>query len=165
MSDVALTGRLREIFEKRDNTFKKWDDAYVLIESEVSSLVSSFEDIKKIENPQFQDLTIKFYSIHLCNYFYFRVRKLLVDRNRNLDVSKLLTNGFSNISNTPSSAVMGDLLSYLVNDNRKITDLLCDYNKILTLRNKFAHGASSEADVPMTTDEYKRIFEEIKSLE
>ena len=164
MSDIPLTGRFREIHNKREEIFEKWNAAYRLIQEEVTSLISAFDDIERISNPQFQDLTIKFYSIHLCNFFYFHVRKLLVEKNRTNDTAKLLTNGFSNSSNTPSCSVMCDLLSYLVNDERKIRDLSEDYKKVYELRNKFAHGASSETVIPMTMNEYKRIFEEIQSL-
>ena len=69
-----------ELYKKRKDTFEKWDVAYNLVKSEVTALISSFDEIKKIPNPQFQVLTLNFYCIHLCNFFYFHVRKLLVDR-------------------------------------------------------------------------------------
>ena len=94
------------IENKRKKTFSEWDTAYNTIKTELESLILSIDDIKTIPNPQFQDLTLKFYCIHLCNFFYFHVRKVLVTRNSGTDIEKLLTNGFSNTSNK---------LRYLVN--------------------------------------------------
>ena len=154
-----------DLSEKRTANFKKWEKAYNLIKTEVTSLISSFEEIKKIANPQFQTLTLNFYCIHLCNYFYFHVRKLLLDKNKLGEVSKLLTNGFSNVSNTPSIAVMSDLLSYLViDDNNKMKNLIDEYKKINELRNKFAHGASSETHYSISFDEFEKIFTDVSNI-
>ena len=154
-----------EILEKRNVTFEKWENAYNLVKSEVKDLISSFNEIRKIPNPQFQTLTLNFYSIHLCNYFYFHVRKLLVDKNNGQEVSKLLTNGFSNVSSTPSPTVMNDILSYLiVDDKERIISLKDEYKKIYELRNKYAHGASSETNYSITFDEYKKIFDDISKI-
>ena len=110
-------------------------------------------------------MTLNFYSIHLCNYFYFHVRKLLVDKNNGQEVSKLLTNGFSNVSSTPSPTVMNDILSYLiVDDKERIISLKDEYKKIYELRNKYAHGASSETNYSITFDEYKKIFDDISKI-
>lgn len=161
---MAAISKCEEIAQKRNDAFLKWDVSYSRIKIEVESLISSFDDITRIPNPQFQDLTIKFYCIHLCNYFFFRIRKLLVDKNINCETKKLLLNGFSNPSNTPSPTVMNDLLSYLVQDDDTLRSLCEDYKKIQELRNKYAHGASNETNYSITIDEFKRIFEDVSSL-
>lgn len=164
MDSSTPSSRCCEIQKKRDSTFKKWDEDYNLIKSEVEALILSFDDMRRIVNPQFQDLTIKFYCIHLCNFFYFHIRKLLIDKNRGCDIEKLLTNGFSNPSSTPSTTVMSDLLSYLVVDDNTLRNLCDEYKKIQELRNKYAHGASSETKLSITMDEYKQIYEDVNAL-
>lgn len=154
-----------ELSNKRNEAFKKWDTAYNLVKTELESLISSFDDMKNIQNPQFQDLTLKFYCIHLCNYFYFHVRNLLVKKNKGSEILKLLQNGFSNVSNTPSITVMNDLLSYLISDDeRKLRNLKDEYKKVNELRNKFAHGASNETNFSITFDEFNQIYEDIKNI-
>ncbi len=159
----SITKR-NEIDENRKKIFVEWEKSHDLIKTEVEALISSFENIKTIPNPQFQDLTIKFYCIHLCNYFLFHIRKLLVDKNKNSEAEKLLLNGFTNTSNTPSPTIMYNLLSFLVRNDDTLNFLCDSYKKIQELRNKYAHGASNETSLSITTDEYKKIYDEITSL-
>ena len=163
MSTLATEAR-NAIDKKRNETFAEWEKSYNLIKTEVDSLISSFDDVKKIANPQFQDLTLKFYCIHLCNFFYFHIRKLLVDKNKDDAVAKLMLNGFTNTSNTPSSLVMNNLLSYLVNDDELLNSLCEEYKKIQELRNKYAHGASNQTILSISFDEFKKIYEDVSLL-
>lgn len=152
------------IANKRKKTFSDWKTAYNTIKTELESLILSIDDIKTIPNPQFQDLTLKFYCIHLCNFFYFHVRKVLVTRNSGTDIEKLLTNGFSNTSNTPSESVMNDILSYLITEEEKLSKLKEEYKKIRELRHKYAHGDSAGTSFSITTDEFKSIYNDISTL-
>lgn len=155
---------LIELNKKRNKLFEEWDEAYNTIKSELDSLISSFEDIRKIPLPEFQDLTIKFYTIHLCNFFFFHIRKLLVEKNSGNETLKLFRNAFSNPSNTPSPASMNDLLSYLISDENSLQTLCGYYKKIQEIRNKYAHGASNETTLNITMDEFKTIYEDVKTI-
>lgn len=153
-----------ELDEKRKKTFSEWENAYNTISSELESLIDSLDEIKKIDNPVFQDLTLKFYTIHLCNFFFFHIRKVLVDRNIDNDTGKLLLNSFSNPSNIPSPPVMNHLLSYLIFDEFELRRLCEFYKKIQELRNKYAHGASNETSFNITMDEFREIYESVKKI-
>ena len=153
-----------ELDKKRQETFSKWENAYNTISSELESLIDSLDEIKKIDNPVFQDLTLKFYTIHLCNFFFFHIRKVLVDRNIDNEISKLLLNSFSNTSNIPSPSVMNQLLSYFISDEFELKKMCDFYKKIQELRHKYAHGASNETSLNITMDEFRDIYESVKKI-
>lgn len=162
--DDGKTDFKRKLCKDRQETFEDWEKAYSRTKSEIESLINSFDAIKTIPNPVFQDLTIKFYTIHLCNFFVFHVRKILIDRNKQTKTQNILRSNFSNPSNTPSPSVMNNLLDYLIEDADLLQCLSEYYKKIQTIRNKYAHGASAETSFNITMDEFKEIFVKIQTL-
>lgn len=153
-----------DVKKKRNDYFDKWDAAYNQTKNEIDELINNFDEIKKLANAITQDLTINFYTIHLCNFFFFHVRKRLVEKCRNKDGEYFLTNGFSNNSWLPPDSIMDQLLSFLINDVNTFRDYREKYIKILKIRNKYAHGATNEATSTLTFDEYKTIYEDILKI-
>lgn len=152
------------INDKRAEAFTKWDESYSIVRSEVSDLISCFDAIKAVPNPAFQDLSIKFFSIHLCNYFVFHVRKALISKLSACKCDEVLMNGFSNPSNTPTASVMANLLSYLIDDEAQLEDFVDSYKILYEIRNKYAHGASNETNLSITYDQFKKIFDDTQKL-
>lgn len=158
------TDFVKELDKKREDIFNGWEKTYNQTKSELKSLIGSFDKIKTIPNPEFQDLTLKFYTIHLCNFFLFHIRKILVDQNKDTKVQNLLRNIFSNPSNIPTPSTMNDLLAYLIKDIDLLQHLTESYKKIQEIRHKYAHGASNETNLNITMDEFKEIFDNIQKI-
>ena len=79
--------------KKRSEYFDKWDKAYNKTLEEVNRIVNNLDYIKKNDDPIFQDMSLKFFSIHLANFFYFHVRKKLIEKGINKQDEKLLLTG------------------------------------------------------------------------
>lgn len=153
-----------DVKKKRQEYFEKWNKAYNQTKSEIDELICNFDEIRKLENGIAQDLTINFYTIHLCNFFFFHIRKKLVEKCSNKDTEYFLTNGFSNNSWLPPDSIMDQLLSFLIKDEDTFRDYREKYIKILKIRNKFAHGATNEATSTLTIDEYITIYNDVLKL-
>lgn len=153
-----------DVKKKRQEYFDGWKIAYEQTKNEIDELLSSFDEIRKLENAITQDLTINFYTIHLCNFFFFHVRKKLVAECLDKDAEYFLTNGFSNNSWLPPESIMDQFLSFLIDDEAIFRSYREKYKKILKIRNKYAHGATNETTLTLTFDEYKTIYEDVLKL-
>ncbi|MCI7589589.1 MAG: HEPN domain-containing protein [Spirochaetia bacterium] len=153
-----------DLYRERSEYFEKWDKAYSRTLDEVNQIVDNLDYLKRNEHPVFQDLSIKFFSIHLANFFYFHIRKKIVDKNLSTQIEKLLLTGFNNESFLPSVKLMDQYLSYLEVEEKDFLYFHEEYKTLNTLRNKYAHGATAETNVQITFDQFKEYFEKIKSL-
>lgn len=150
--------------KKRSEYFDKWDKAYNKTLEEVNRIVNNLDYIKKNDDPIFQDMSLKFFSIHLANFFYFHVRKKLIEKGINKQDEKLLLTGFTNDSFLPPVNLMDQYLSYLNIAENKLEELHDEYNILNTLRNKYAHGATGETNVQITFDQFNKYFDDIKLI-
>lgn len=153
-----------DLYRARKEYFEKWNKAYLRTLYEVNRIVDNLDYLKRNNDPVFQNLSLKFFSIHLANFFYFHIRKKIVDKNISTQTEKLLLTGFYNESYLPSVKLMEQYLSYLEVDGKDFQDFHDEYKTLYNLRNKYAHGASIETDVEITFDQFKEYFEKIKSL-